>query len=201
MIGQGSLPVSRRADVSQRCQRPGRPRRAVRCRSTCSIPATATAAVCVWAEGTHRCYSSRCGPARPRVRCGTPAAVATPVHWWGVPGSPALSAHRRDRCRCHHRPPGRPQRAHSLPADSARYPDPGRAAMLTNPGDPRTGGAARRGPGPGPTGGEGAGVDRRSGTATGVASSRGAVDCSAAAPHGHRRVTAAARRPGTAAPV
>lgn len=131
----------------------------------------------------------------------TPAAVATPVHWWGVLGSPALSAHRRDRCRCHHRPPGRPQRAHSLPADSARYPDPGRAAMLTNPGDPRTRGAARRGPGPGPTGGAGAGVDRRSGTATGVASSRGAVDCSAAAPDGHWPVTAAARRPGTAAPV
>jgi len=201
VIGQRSLPVPPAGGRFASCQRPGRPRRAVRGRSTCSIPATATAAVCVWAEGTHRCYSSRCGPARPRVRCGTPAAVATPVHWWGVPGSPALSAHRRDRCRCHHRPPGRPQRAHSLPADSSRYPDPGRAAMLTNPGDPRARGAARRGPGPGPTGGEGAGVDRRSGTATGVASSRGAVDCSAAAPDGHWPVTAAARRPGTAAPV
>jgi len=104
MIGQGSLPVSRRADVSRRCQRPGGPRRAVRCRSTCSILATATATVRASTEGTHRCV-----PASRRLRCGhrrlSPRGAL--VRRGVSSGHLALSAHRRELGRCHHRPPGR----------------------------------------------------------------------------------------------
>ena len=67
-----------------------------------------------------------------------------------------------------------------------------------NPGDPHTGAAPRRGPGPGLTGGTGVGVDERFMSVT-PSPGRGAMDWSAVALDGHGPVTAAARRPAAGA--